>query len=285
MARDGDDRLQSVTLLAAQTDFTEAGELMLFINESQVAFLEDMMWEQGFLDATQMAGAFQMLHSSDLISSRMVHDYLMGERTPMIDLMAWNADATRMPYRMHSEYLRRLFLNNDLTEGRYLVDDKPISLTDMRVPIFAVGTVQDHVAPWRSTYKINFLTDADVTYLLASGGHNAGIVSEPGHDRRGFQVQTRKADARYVDAETFLAQAHGMTARGGRNGRLGLRRARASRSIRRQWAGRIASRLPRRRAATCCSSERAALRAVNFEAFDSEGEMRWSRLTYHNAPV
>ena len=207
MARDGDDRLQSVTLLAAQTDFTEAGELMLFINESQVAFLEDMMWEQGFLDATQMAGAFQMLRSSDLIWSHVVRDYLMGERAPMIDLMAWNADATRMPYRMHSEYLRHLFLENDLAEGRYLVDDKPISLTDIRAPIFAVGTAQDHVAPWRSTYKINFLTDADVTYLLASGGHNAGIVSEPGHNRRGFQVMSRQANDRYVDPETFLAHA------------------------------------------------------------------------------
>jgi polyhydroxyalkanoate synthase len=207
MARDGDDRLQSITLLAAQTDFTEAGELMLFINESQVAFLEDMMWEQGFLDATQMAGAFQMLRSNDLIWSRMVRDYLMGERAPMIDLMAWNADATRMPYRMHSEYLRRLFLNNDLAEGRFQVAEKPIALTDMRAPIFAVGTVHDHVAPWRSTYKINFLTDADVTYLLASGGHNAGIVSEPGHDHRSYQVMSRLATDRYLDPETFLAQA------------------------------------------------------------------------------
>jgi polyhydroxyalkanoate synthase len=207
MARDGDDRLKSITLLAAQTDFTDAGELMLFINESQVAFLEDMMWEQGFLDATQMAGAFQMLRSSDLVWSRMIRDYLMGERAPVIDLMAWNADVTRMPYRMHSEYLRRLFLNNDLAEGRYLVADKPIMLADIRAPIFNVGTVRDHVAPWRSTYKINFLTDADVTYLLATGGHNAGIVSEPGPDGHGFQVMTRKADDRYIDPESFLAQA------------------------------------------------------------------------------
>ncbi len=207
MARDGDDRLKSITLLAAQTDFTEAGELMLFINESQLAFLDDMMWEQGFLDTTQMAGTFQMLHSNDLIWSRIVGEYMTGERAPMIDLMAWNADATRMPYRMHSEYLRRLFLNNDLAEGRYIVAGKPIALTDLRAPIFAVGTVRDHVAPWRSTYKIDLMTDTDVTFLLTVGGHNAGIVSEPGHPHRSFQVLTKKSDGHYIDPDSYLAEA------------------------------------------------------------------------------
>jgi polyhydroxyalkanoate synthase len=207
LARDSDDRLKSITLFAALTDFTEAGELMLFINESQIAFLEDMMWEQGFLDGRQMAGVFQMLHSNDLVWSRMVREYLMGERQPMTDLMAWNADATRMPYRMHSEYLRQLFLENDLAEGRFMVAGKPVALADIRIPIFAVGTTRDHVAPWRSTYQIHLLTDCEVTYLLTTGGHNAGIVSEPGHDGRTFQVMTKEHDDHYLDPETFLANA------------------------------------------------------------------------------
>jgi len=207
MARDGDDRLATKTVLAAQTDFTEAGELTLFINESQLAFLEDMMWSQGFLDSRQMAGAFQMLRSNDLVWSRLVHDYLLGEREPMTDLMAWNADTTRLPYRMHSEYLRRLFLDNDLAEGHFMVGDKPIALSDVHVPVFAVGTEWDHVAPWRSTYKVNLQTDTEVTYVLTTGGHNAGIVSEPGHPGRSFRVETKKAGDLYLDPERFLVEA------------------------------------------------------------------------------
>jgi polyhydroxyalkanoate synthase len=207
MARHGDARLKSLTLFAAQTDFTEAGELMLFIDEAQVSFLEDMMAEQGFLDTKQMAGAFQLLRSNDLIWSTMVHTYLMGDRPPMIDLMAWNADATRMPSRMHSEYLRHLFLDNDLAESRYLVDRRPVSLRDIRIPIFAVSTIADHVAPWRSVYKIQMLTDAEVTFVLSNGGHNAGIVNPPGHPRRHHQIATHREQENYIDPDAWQQTA------------------------------------------------------------------------------
>jgi polyhydroxyalkanoate synthase len=205
MARDHDDRLASLSFLAAQADFTEAGELMLFVNESQVAFLEDMMWARGYLDARQMSGAFQLLRSNDLVWSRMVHDYLMGERSTAIDIMAWNADATRMPYRMHSEYLRSLFLNNDLAEGRFKVDGRPVVVHDIRVPIFAVGTEQDHVAPWRSVFKFHVLANTETTFVLTNGGHNAGILSEPGHAHRHFRMAVHRHDEPNIDPASWLA--------------------------------------------------------------------------------
>ena len=205
MARDGDARLKTITLLAAQADFTEAGELTLFITESQLDFLDDVMWQQGYLDARQMAGAFQLLRSNDLVWSRLVRNYLMGEPRRMTDMMAWNADTTRMPYRMHAEYLRSLFLLNDLAEGRFRAGGRPVALSDIRVPIFAVATAWDHVAPWRSVYKIHLLTDTDVTFLLTTGGHNAGIVSPPGGVPRSYQMLAKHHADRYLDPEAWQA--------------------------------------------------------------------------------
>lgn len=206
MARDGDERLRTMTLLAAQTDFSEAGELEMFIGDSQLAFLEDMMSEFGVLEGTQMAATFQLLRSNDLIWSRWLHDYLIGERRPISDLMAWNADATRMPARMHSEYLRRIYRENQLAQGRYMVGDRPVALRDIRLPVFAVGTVWDHVAPWRSVYKLRLFAHGPVTFLLTNGGHNAGIVSEPGHVNRSYRVASSHHDDPYADPDLWVQQ-------------------------------------------------------------------------------
>ncbi|MES2128282.1 MAG: alpha/beta fold hydrolase [Pseudomonadota bacterium] len=208
LARNKDTRLGSLTLLAAQTDFREAGELMLFIDDSQLDYLDGLMWRQGFLDNRQMAGAFQLLRSNDLVWSSMVRQYLMGERTPMTDMAAWNADATRLPYRMHSAYLRQFFLRNDVYEGRYQVDGKAIALGDIRVPLFVVGTERDHISPWRSVYKVNAIVNGEVDFVLTSGGHNAGIVSDPDYAHAHYRMARHGAGQGQRDPdEWYLANA------------------------------------------------------------------------------
>lgn len=167
------------------------------------------MWSRGYLDSSQMGGAFQLLRSNDLIWSRVLNTYLMGKREPLNDLMAWNADGTRMPYAMHSGYLRSFFLEDSLAEGQYEVDGRAISLTALRAPMFVVGTERDHVAPWRSVYKIHGLTPSDISFVLTSGGHNAGIVSEPGHPGRHFRMIERPAQAHSLSPDEWLASAPG----------------------------------------------------------------------------
>jgi polyhydroxyalkanoate synthase len=124
----------------------------------------------------------------------------------MIDLMAWNADGTRMPYRMHTEYLYRLYLDNELAVGRFPVRGEPVRLADIEVPMFVVGTETDHVAPWKSVFKVdNLVRSDDFTFLLTSGGHNAGIVSGPVHPRRRHRVRARKLHDRHLSADEWYA--------------------------------------------------------------------------------
>ena len=205
MARQHDERLASLTLLASETDFAEPGELSLFIDKSQLALVDSAMARKGYLDGKQMAAAFALLNSRELVWTRRVLDYLLGRSQPMGDLAAWNLDATRMPYRQHSEYLHQLYLNNDLAEGRYQVDGQPVLLSDIRVPLFALGTLRDTVSPWQSVYKIMQLLQAEATFCLTSGGHNAGVVNPPGMGgKRHYQLATRKAGAPAVDADRWL---------------------------------------------------------------------------------
>lgn len=204
MARDGDGRLQSVSLFAAQGDFSEAGEVLRFISESQLEFVDKFMWKKGFLSSENMSGTFGALRASDMIWGSAVDRYLFGKETEFNDLMAWNADGTRMPYRMHTEYLHKLFLHNELARNRFFVGDSPVSLLDIRVPIFALGTETDHVAPWPSVYKIHELTRTEVTFLLTSGGHNAGVISGAIHPYRRYRIHTHFPDDRYIDPDTWF---------------------------------------------------------------------------------
>jgi polyhydroxyalkanoate synthase subunit PhaC len=179
LGRQASNPVVTVTLLASQVDFHVPGELGLFIDESQIAYIEDSIWERGYLDGKQMAGAFALIKSNGLVWSRLIHEYLMGSRSPLTGMKAWNPDATRMPYRLYSEYLRSRYLKNDFSEGRFEVDGQPIALKDVHLPMFVVSTELDHVSPWRSVYKIHLLTDSELTFVLSTGGHNVGVVNPP----------------------------------------------------------------------------------------------------------
>ena len=199
--------LASVTLLAAQTDFSEPGELGVFIDDDQLKTLREDMAQKGYLTGKQMAGAFQFLNSRDLIWSRNTHRYFLGEEDVGMDMMSWNADTTRLPERMHNEYLNSLFLHDALAKGHFRFEGEGVALMDIHAPMLVVGTVRDHVSPWRSVYKIHLLTHTDITFILAAGGHNAGIVSEPGHPHRSYQMQHASPGHTWTEPDVWMKQA------------------------------------------------------------------------------
>ena len=208
LAREGDTRIASITLFAAQTDFSEPGELSVFISPNQLASLELQMQRDGVLSSESMGTAFAMLRGADLIWAPAISQYLRGQRGSMNDLMAWNADGTRMPCRMHSEYLKRLYLNNDLAAGRFEVTGKAVDLKQLTVPMFVVGTETDHVAPWKSAFKARALThSSDYTFVLTSGGHNAGIISGPVNPKRRHRTLRWTDAAVTTSPEQYLESA------------------------------------------------------------------------------
>lgn len=208
LAGEQDDRIGSITMFAAQTDFSEPGELAYFINPAQLAMLDASMHSKGVLESKQMGGAFAMMRAQDLVWQPVVNNYLKGQRDKMIDLMAWNADGTRMPYRMHTDYLDRLYQNNQLAKNQFKVGGKRIRLSDLRMPMFVVGTEADHVAPWKSVYKVdNLVRSDDFSFLLTAGGHNAGIICGPVHPKRHYRLMTRRLVDPHLAPEDWMEAA------------------------------------------------------------------------------
>jgi polyhydroxyalkanoate synthase len=207
LGRDKRDGLATLSLLAAQTDFDDAGELLLFIDESQLSLLEDMMLTQGYLEARQMSGAFYALRSNDMLWSQLVDRYLIAKPKPLGPLDAWLADATRMPARMHGEYLRGLFLENSFAHGRYETPGGAVAMKDITTPVFALGAERDHIAPWRSVYKIELYGSTDTTFVLTGGGHNTSVVSPPGKAGAYYWVRETEQGQPYAEPDVWWASA------------------------------------------------------------------------------
>jgi polyhydroxyalkanoate synthase len=180
MATTGDDRIKTATYFATMTDFAEAGELSVFIDEEQLAMLEQRMEKKGYLEGQDMATTFNMLRANDLIWSFVINNYLLGKEPFPFDLLYWNSDATRMPAAMHSFYLRTMYQQNLLVKpGGITLANVPVDLRKIAVPTYILSTREDHIAPWRSTYAATQLYQGPVRFVLSASGHIAGVVNPP----------------------------------------------------------------------------------------------------------
>jgi polyhydroxyalkanoate synthase len=179
MARTGDRRITSATLLAAQTDFSDPGDLKVFVDEEQIRSIEKSMAEKGYLDGSKMATAFNMLRPNDLIWSFVVNNYVRGKTPMAFDLLTWNSDATRMTEANHSYYLRNCYLENNLTKGRMAIGGERLDLSQVTVPVYNLATREDHIAPAKSVFNGAKFFGGEMRYVLAGSGHIAGVVNPP----------------------------------------------------------------------------------------------------------
>ena len=192
MAVKGDDRIKSATFFTTMSDFSEPGELGIFIDEEQISGLEKAMSEKGYLEGSTMATTFNMLRANDLIWSFVVNNYLLGKDPFPFDLLYWNSDSTRMPAVMHSFYLRKMYQENLLKEpGGVTLCGVPIDLRKINVPIFMLSAKEDHIAPWQSTYALTQMVGGPAKFCLAASGHIAGVVNPPAAGKYCYWTQSK----------------------------------------------------------------------------------------------
>jgi len=186
MAANGDERVKSATFFTTLTDFEEAGELGVFIDEDFLAAIEREVDARGYLDSFYMSKTFSFLRANDLVYAPAVRSYMMGEAPPAFDLLFWNGDSTNLPALMAKEYLSKLYSANDLIHDRFMVDSKAVKMSDITLPIYAVASESDHIAPWKSSFKGLSKTSGEKTLMLAESGHIAGVVNPPSSGKYGY---------------------------------------------------------------------------------------------------
>jgi polyhydroxyalkanoate synthase len=197
-------RVRSATFFVSLLDFSAPGELGVFIDEAQVQNLERKMNERGYLEGSEMASTFNLLRANDLVWSFVINNYLMGKDPFPFDLLYWNSDSTRMPARMHSFYLRNMYMKNLLgVPGGITLEGVPIDLSQVKVPAYFISTAEDHIAPWKTTYKGSHYLGGDVRFVLGGSGHIAGIVNPPAAKK--YQYWTN--DARPESADDWFKTA------------------------------------------------------------------------------
>jgi len=181
LAAEGDDRFKAATLIVTMQDFSHVGDTAVFMDEPQIAFIEQQMMERGYLDSREMSNMFNLLRSNDLIWANVVNNYLMGNKPTSFDLLYWNADGTRMARTAHSWYLRNTYVENNLiVPGKITLKGQPIDLRRITTDLYAIGAEKDHIVPWEAAWRVTQLTSGKVRFVMSSSGHIAGIINPPG---------------------------------------------------------------------------------------------------------